>query len=467
MIEKLSTGIEGLDRLMDGGFQRGSAYIVQGPPGAGKTILANQFCYSHVRDGGRALYMSLLAESSERMISYVRQMSFFDPEAVPGRLEYVSGYGVLERDGLTGLSKLIQHELKRHQATAMVLDGTFVAQSVSSEQEFRAFIHGLQGVAAMAGAVLVMLTHQARQATSPEHTMVDGWIEMSNETAGYRSVQSIQVRKQRGANIITGKHGFHISARGITVFPRIESCVDPLPSSQHATGMLGTGLGELDQLFGGGIPAESSTLVSGPTGSGKTTLGLHFLSQATPEHPALMFTFYETPARLRARTRGLGFDLDRMVDSGAAHIVWQPPADILADEVMHLIIERSRTLGARRVFVDGLGAIRDGLLDRARLPYMINAVNQQLRDMGVTSLYSMEIRELGLDSIMPTDELSAMIDNVVLLNLSRHDQALRRYLSVVKMRSRDFDPHTQQFHIGHRGFALGSDERLHAFGCTD
>src|ERR1700753_3526169 len=110
----------------------------------------------HVRAGGRALYMSLLAESSTRMLNYVRRLAFFEEAAVPDRLEYISGYGVLEREGLPGLSKLIQHELKRHQATAMVLDGTFVAQSVASEQEFRSFIHGLQGVAAAADAVLVM-----------------------------------------------------------------------------------------------------------------------------------------------------------------------------------------------------------------------------------------------------------------------------------------------------------------------
>jgi len=72
VIEKFSTGIEGLDQLTDGGFFRGSAYIVQGPPGAGKTIMANQFCYAHVRAGGRALYMTLLAESSSRMLTYVR-----------------------------------------------------------------------------------------------------------------------------------------------------------------------------------------------------------------------------------------------------------------------------------------------------------------------------------------------------------------------------------------------------------
>lgn len=464
MIEKLSTGIEGLDRLTDGGFQRGSAYIVQGPPGAGKTILANQFCYSHVRAGGRALYMSLLAESSTRMLNYVRRLAFFEEAAVPDRLEYISGYGVLEREGLPGLSKLIQHELKRHQATAMVLDGTFVAQSVASEQEFRSFIHGLQGVAAAADAVLVMLTHQARQANSPEHTMVDGWIEMSNDTVGYRAVQNIQVRKQRGANILTGKHSFRISEQGIAVFPRAESCVNTVPSTAHQTSSLSTGLQDLDQLLGGGIPAESATILLGPTGSGKTTLGLHFLSQASKDEPALMFGFYETPAQLNLRARGLGLDLDQLIDSGAVHIVWQPPADVIPDEIVHDIVRRARALGARRVLLDGLIPLRDGLIDRIRLPYLINALSRQLRDMRATVLYTMEIRELGLDSMMPSDELSAMIDNVLLFNITRHEQAARRFLSVVKMRSRDFDPHTQPFHIGDSGFAMGPDERLQMFG---
>ncbi len=227
MIEKFSTGIEGLDRLTGGGFTRGSAYIIQGPPGAGKTILANQFCYSHILGGGRALYMTLLAESSERMQNYIRQLAFFDERAVPNSLQYVSGYGVLEREGLSGLLKLVQHEIKRHQATVMVLDGTFVAQSTASEQEFRKFIHALQGVAGLANAVLVMLTHQTRDAgTSPEHTMIDGWIELCDETQGFRSFRTLQVKKHRGGSVLRGKHEFSITAGGINVFPRLESWLD-------------------------------------------------------------------------------------------------------------------------------------------------------------------------------------------------------------------------------------------------
>lgn len=457
MIEKISTGVEGLDRLTGGGFLRGSAYMVQGPPGAGKTILANQFCYAHVRAGGRALYMSLLAESSARMLNYVSQMSFFDSEVVPERMEYISAYGVLEREGLSGLLKLVQHELKRHDATAMVLDGTFVAQSVGSENEFRSFIHTLQGVAGLANAVLVMLTHQAREPGSPEHTMVDGWIEMSNDIIDYRAVQTIQVRKHRGALILGGKHQMRISASGVEVFPRIESCISDVPPPLLPGAHVSTGLPDFDRLLGGGIPSESATLILGPSGSGKTTLGVYFVAQATAEAPALMLSFYESPARLRARARQLGFDLDRLADQNVLRLLWLSPSDLIVDEVVHGVVQHAMAIGAKRVFLDGIVALRDSLVFRERLPYLINALSLQLRECGATVMYTQENAELEIDCAMPSDELSAMVDNVIVLNISRRHHTPQRYISIVKMRDRHFDARTQPFHIGEHGLALGVD----------
>ncbi|MEI7037379.1 ATPase domain-containing protein [Fulvimonas yonginensis] len=461
MIEKVSTGIEGLDQLTDGGFLRGSAYIIQGPPGAGKTILANQFCYTHVRAGGRALYMTLLAESSARMLAYVSQMSFYESSVVPGSLQYLSAYGVLEREGLPGLLKLVQHELKRHRATAMVLDGTFVAQSVASEQEFRAFIHALQGVAGMSDAVLVMLTHQNRSASCPEHTMVDGWIELSDETQGFRAYRTIQVRKHRGAAVLHGKHHFRITQDGIAVFPRPESLIRDLPAPVARTHRVGSGHAGLDALLGGGLPAGSATLLVGPSGAGKTTIGMHFLSLASEQEPALMLGFYETPAHLRYRARSLGLDLERPFQTGALEQVWLPPSENLADEVIQDIVQRARAMGARRVFVDGMVAIRDSLVVADRLPYVINALSIQLEQLGATMLYTTEIPELRLDeTLMPTDELSAMVENILLVNTGRRGVNLHRSLSVVKLRDSDFDPRTHEFHIGDRGLMLGPDPRV-------
>jgi circadian clock protein KaiC len=460
LIERFSTGVDGLDQILCGGLLRGSAYIVQGPPGAGKTILANQFCFSHVRSGGRALYLSLLAESHERMLAYISALSFYEPSAIPQALQYVSGYGTLERDGLPGLLKLMQHEIKRHQATAVVLDGVFVAQSHTSEGEFRKFVHELQGVANFSDATLVMLTHQSRPSGSPEHTMVDGWIELCDEVKAFRSYRTVQVKKHRGSGALRGKHPFRITGRGLEVFPRIESTLAEVPLNSLRAGRVSTGLKRLDELTGGGLPPASAALILGPTGAGKTTFGLHFLSEATPEEPAVMLGLYESPALLQSKARAIGLDIEAACKSGALTILWRPPSDNLVDELAWKLVEQARSINAKRVFVDGVVALRDNLIHAERLPYILNAMNAYLREVGATVLYTSEIRDMYLPDALPTDEVSVIVDNVLLLTYLRRGEALRRSLSIIKLRESDFDPRANEFHVTERGVAFGPDPEL-------
>lgn len=460
MIERFSTGSSGLDRILFGGLLRGSAYIVQGPPGAGKTILANQFCFSHIRSGGRALYMSLLAENHDRMLAYMEPMAFYDPSVVPDSLQYVSGYGTLEREGLPGLLKLMHHEIKRHRATAVVMDGVFVAQSNASESEFRKFVHELQGVAHFANATLMMLTHQSRPEDSPEHTMVDGWIELRDELKAFQAYRTVQVRKHRGSQILRGKHSFRITDAGVAVFPRIESTLRESPPAASTVQRLSTGVEELDRMSGGGWPAASATLVLGPTGAGKTTAGLHFVSGATPEEPALMLSFGETPERLEAKAQSVGVDLRKLRETGALEVLWRPPSENLVDELAWDLVDRARAGKVRRVFVDGLVALRGNLIHRERLSYVLNALNAHLRSLGAAAIYTSEIREMHSPDLMPTDEVSLMVDNVLLLTYLRREGALRRTFSIVKLRDGDFDPRAREFHLTRGGIVFGSDPQL-------
>jgi circadian clock protein KaiC len=75
--ERITSGIAGLDKILQGGFLRGGTYLVMGPPGAGKTILSNQICFHHVAGGGRALYLTLLTETTSRMLSNIQNFTFF------------------------------------------------------------------------------------------------------------------------------------------------------------------------------------------------------------------------------------------------------------------------------------------------------------------------------------------------------------------------------------------------------
>src|SRR3954447_2176701 len=121
--DRLETGITGLDTILGGGVFEGGIYIIQGAPGAGKTILGNQICFAHAAHGRHALYITLLAESHSRMIGHMRRLSFFDEAAIPERMSYVGAFKTLEDDGLRGLLEVVRREVRSRKASILVLDG--------------------------------------------------------------------------------------------------------------------------------------------------------------------------------------------------------------------------------------------------------------------------------------------------------------------------------------------------------
>src|SRR5215216_7409927 len=121
--ERVSSGLPGLDAVLRGGFLKAGIFIIQGSPGAGKTILANQICFHHAAHGERVLYVTLLAESHSRMLLHIGQLGFFDASMVPSRIYFVSAFRALEEDGLRGLLDLLRREVQAHNATLLMIDG--------------------------------------------------------------------------------------------------------------------------------------------------------------------------------------------------------------------------------------------------------------------------------------------------------------------------------------------------------
>lgn len=458
-VERLATGNDGLDTVLAGGLIRGSAYIVNGPPGAGKTILANQVSFHTARHGGKALYISLLAETHDRMKRHMAEMRFFDRSVVPRSLYFLSAFEELQANGLSGLLTLIFKEIRRHKADLVVLDGLFVAHDAATdEQEFRRFVHALQGRAALTHATLLALTNQMRGSGSPEYTMVDGWIEMLDEMRGARAVRTLIVRKQRGAGYLRGRHQFRITDCGVRLFPRIEALLSRKPALSETTERLRTGIGDFDRMIGGGYPAGSSTIFAGPPGTGKTTFGLHFLSEASPESPGLLFGFYESPARLHTKARSIGIDIDRLIDSGALEIVWQSPGENLPDELGERLLAAVAKRGVKRIFFDGIGALRHAFVFPERIPVYINAVNNALRGSDSSIVYSLELSQLFMPDHITTDELSSMVENVVLTHYVRRADRIEREVLILKIRDSDFDAFPEIFHITDRGVCFGSSD---------
>jgi circadian clock protein KaiC len=462
LLRRLSTGIAGLDRVLAGGLFDRSVYIVDGPPGAGKTILGNQMCHHHAAQGAEVVYLTLLAESHARMIAHLRTMSFFRPDLVAKTVHYVSGFKVLESEGLSGLLRVIRETVTPRKAALLVIDGLASAvESAANNQDYRKFIHELQALAALSGCTVILLVNRSsREVVRAEDTVVDGIIELTDEVHMLRPLRHLQIRKLRGADPVRGKHTLVIDKHGASVLPRIEAQLLRLPEDAQldpGSARVGFGIGELDSMLCGGLPACSTTMLLGPTGTGKTILSLQFLAAgAAAGERGLFFGFYERPHTLLEKSRRIGLGLDRAERRGLVRFAWQPfgeaSIDVLGERLLRLIREDP----PKRLCIDGMQGFQQAVDFPERLRAVLSAIVDALEAQHITTLYTVESNEIQGPLIHPPiTGISAVTHNILVMRHVERERDQRKVLSVLKLRDSGFDGSLRELHVTDRGVLIG------------
>lgn len=467
--QRIPSGITGLDRILQGGFLKGGSYLIMGPPGAGKTILGNQLCFNHVAVGGRAIYLTLLAETNSRMFAHIQTFSYFTLTPIADTLSYLSGYSVLEREGLEGLMALLRSEMRSRRATLLIIDGAVTAaQAASTVHEWKKFLYDLNVGAEILGcATFLLMQFEEGPTFQPEQTMVDGLIELKVRSVDMRSIRELQVRKFRGSAFLEGEHNFAITQEGLVVHPRTEAVLavsqtelpEPLATMEQPTRM-GAGITHLDEMLRGGLPSSSMTLLLGSSGTGKTLLGCHFITQGIAQgQKALYFGFNETPAQLMRKMARFNLDASRFVAAGQLEVLWQPPVqdflDVLAERLLNAIQRR----GVKCLFIDGIGGFQRTAASVERLDLFLTALFTALRTLDVTTVCSVELPDLfGPTVTLPQtiSGMTAMIENILLLRYVELHSQLYRLISIMKMRESGYDPAIREFRITDHGIEVAS-----------
>lgn len=456
-LELIPTDVSRLDEILPGGLLKGGVYVVHGSPGTGKTILANQICFNHVKREGSALYVSLLAESHTRMLQHLQSMKFFDPKAMP-RLYYVSATPTFVADGLKGIVALVRQELKRHRPGIVVIDGFSAARErAESQQEFQRFVHEIQSHVAAAEAAALLITSGIDPTTDPASTMVDGIVQLNYELFERRTQRTLQVVKFRGRDFLPGTHSFQIDDSGFVIFPRIEARFNqPSRRDRYALSRLATGVPGMDPMLGGGLLARTTNGLYGPTGIGKTTFGLQYAALSSEHEPGMFFGFFESPERLRTKASAIGIDLQKLEDQGHLQLIWRPQGEQDLDEIGHELLDAIRRSKTRRVFVDGFAGLLESAIQPERLTRYISSLANEIRALGATLIVSIESRNiLGASMELPSKGLSSLLEGLMLMRYAEVEGRVRRLVSVTKIRDSDFDPFLREFNIGTRGIEVG------------
>jgi circadian clock protein KaiC len=453
-----TTGIPSFDMLLGGGIPRRQTLIVTGNPGCGKTILCSQVAFLAAARGLPVVLATVTSEPHDKLMDALSGFSFFRHELLGEKVFLVSAYASLKKGAKEARDILLQ-TVRERGAKLLFIDGLRAIRDLwQDEARLREFLYELGIGLATLDCVGVFTTEYPLEKlmTLPEATTVDGIISLAVNPKGVRRLRRVEVVKLRGRPHLPGEHLLRIAAEGVEIIPRLEAHVPSDLEFVPPRARAGFGLPEFDELMGGGLPVQSTTLLAGSMGIGKTLLAAHFAAEGARHGEKTLFvSFFEPPGSLFARAQRIGLDVHEPLASGALTMLHQPPAEQEADVLVHRILEEVARKGIRRLVIDGLTELELSISDPERRRTFLAAFSVYLRMAGVTSLFTKEVSKIaGTELDFSDTPIAVLGENLMLLRYVELRGRIHRVMSILKMRDSRCDGDLREFEITDAGIRV-------------
>ena len=462
----VSTGNDGLDLILKGGLPANRLYLLEGAPGSGKTTLALQFLREGVRQGEAALYITLSETREELAIvaaSHGWSIDEFDVFEFGSAAE-VLGEGRQQsilhpwEMELTETVKLIQDEVMRVRPCRVVFDSLSEMRLLAQDSlRYRRQVLALKQFFAGRETTVILVDDMTGSDSGRDahlHSLCHGVITLERLTLDFGAARRrLQVQKLRGIDFTAGFHDFNIRKGGLEIYPRLiasdhhrEFTGEPAPS----------GLKELDDLLAGGPLRGTSTLITGPAGTGKTTLALQYLHAACERgERCTVLQFDERVGTLMTRAKAFGLDLDRHIESGCLVIQQIDPAELSPGEFAARVRSEVEDRDVRMVAIDSLNGYLAAMPQEQQLILQMHELLSYLSQKGVVTFLINP--QHGLVGSMSTSlNISYIADAVVLLRFFEAEGRIRKAISVLKNRGGMHEDTIRELRIDGSGVRVGA-----------
>ncbi|KAA9007794.1 ATPase domain-containing protein [Histidinibacterium aquaticum] len=449
---RVTTGVNGLDRVLGGGYPEGRIMLVEGAPGTGKTTLALQFLVEGARQGKRGVFFSIAQSRPElEMIAASHGFDLDDIEVYTpelGERERTEVFSVdSNQSDLVELMEDVAQSLDKHEPALFVFDSLLELRLLADGQtHYRRELLNLRRKLREVECTSLLVDHL--EPTGGERNaegVVHGVIKLETVTPPIGVPQQrLTVTKLRGARYTQGYHDFKIEVGGLRVFPRvIPEAAEPVRLEDR----LEPHHEALARLLGGGLEFGSSLLIAGQSGTGKSTMSTVLCADAANRGlTAAMFLFEERPEVLRDRSEGVGISVEKHEKTGKLLIHHFDPAELSPGEFSNAVIE-SVDAGARVVVIDSLTGYLEALPDRTHAATHLHTLIQHLTRRQV--LVIVTLSQHGLLGEPPKTEFdsSFIADSVLLLRHYESQSEIRRSIAVVKKRHGDHQRNIEELVI--------------------
>lgn len=469
-IRRLSTGVPGLDEVLGGGLPEFSFNLIGGQPGSGKTTLAHQIMFALATPERPAIYFTVLGEPPLKMLRYQQQFAFFDNRAINRSVRFVS----LSEDAMTGdlarvLARIVD-EVTTHSPGLIFVD-SFRSVVFASEQpaadtggpermSLQLFVQQLGMLMTSWQATTFLIGEYFNETdANPVFTVADGLIWMRQTVQRNSMVRKIEIMKMRGQPSVPGLHTFRIDASGVRVFAPAQFLATHdaaelrLRADDAAHGVRAlTGVPELDEMLGGGLPRGYSLLVAGPSGSGKSILAASFLAEgARRGETGVVAAFEQHPNRARNPK------VMELIARGQVALIDSREPDLSIDEIVLLILTEARRLKATRVVLDSLSGLELALAPSFRTDFRESLLGlvTALARAGLTVLMTSELEDRYTDLRFSPYGAAFLTDAIIVQRYIEVDSRLQRVMAVVKVRASAHSDALRLYRIEDDGIRMG------------
>ncbi|GAB6879337.1 ATPase domain-containing protein [Halorubrum gandharaense] len=462
--ERASTGIEGFDDVLRGGLVPERSYMLRGGPGTGKTIVGCHFLTAGVAAGESTLFVNF-EEPTERVRENARSLgfdlsnvTFLDLTTNAETFTEDRGYGIFEADEVEAgdVSHRIVDAVDRVEPDRAFVDPmTQLRNVLRDDAQFRREAASFMRYLTDQGVTTLFTTQPSYEGVVDDlEFLCDGSFALNHEQKG----RTLTVNKYRGSGFQSGSHTVRIDDGGLSVFPKL------VPTSHQRTlseETVSSGVPALDDLLHGGIERGSITVISGPSGVGKTTTGTHFVQETAERgERSVVYSFEEDLATFTHRSESIGLPVNEMRDRGTLSVAEVEPLDISADEFAAMVREEVEERDARTVMIDGISGYRMSIRGAEDdLLRELHALCRYLRNMGVTAILVDDVGTVTGDFEPTSDRISYLADNILFLRYLEMNGELREATGVLKKRASDFERMLREFSITEDGIVLGEPLR--------
>ena len=458
------TGVRELDLMLGGGFPKGAVVLLAGSSGSGKTILSYQWLFAGVNHGEKGLYFTV-TEPLFKAVENLEAMGFYDREALESEhIRIVDLRDVIDDSGSSTKKEFdedkvidfIEEQVKAQNAKRLCIDSiTAIAYQLHDKAQIRRFIFRLGKVLASLGCTTILTSEVTESGHysvyGVEEFISDAIVRMDQVKVRGELQRVMGIVKVRGRSYRAEELFFKISDNGIIAFPQLRTELDY--SSSTARGS--TGVPELDEMLMGGLLEGASTLVAGPTGTGKTLLGMHFIMEGLRHGETCLFAgFEESREQFLRNAKGFGWDMEWYEREGMLTIRCAYPGEKLPEEHLHDIKHLVEKKGVKRCVVDSLSSISNSYTSEVFSGFA-QRLNGYLKGQGVTSLFTMATQSLIGQTTLTESNLSTMTDNIVMLRYVEMEGELRLMLNILKVRGSAHSKGLRRYDITGEGMQIG------------